>query len=286
MDLHSKPFQPPYSMAIVDRSTSTISRTSFELNYYEPSYRETFGIPSGIRVEDVGPRRTIYTDLATNHTYTRNQTQLMTDPTSASIIATKQETEFDGDFTPSADDVVEETPGSYGVVYDWTHWVWNTKIGRQIHTDGSFVSVGKHLILPSLGLRIPNFEHFRTSCKLEPFLKIHRTDADRAFVADVFGLNQTQTEALYRETSAALDRLGRERYRDDGHGTVVLRTVAPGMVQDALELCAQRRDVVKDGKVVLQGLGESLPVVVGLLASARYRGWEAGTRGSCKGIWL
>ena len=286
MDFHPKPFQPPYSMAIVDRSTPLFSRTSFELNYFEPSYRETFGIPSTIRVEDAGPRRTIYTDPATNHTYTRTQTQLVPDPTYAAKIATQQKHEYNDGFSPSANDEIEETPGYYHVLYDWTHHFWNTRIGRQTHTDGRFVSLGKHLILPSLGLRIPNYADFEASCKLEPFLKIHRSNADRAFIKDLFGMNRTQTKSLYRETKLSLDQLGQERYRDDKHGTVVLRTVAPGISQDALEVCAQRRDVVKDGKVVLQGLGESLPVVVGLLASTRYSGWDAGARGSCKGIWL
>lgn len=272
-------------MAIIDRSTPSLLRTSFELNYFELSYRKTFGIPSDIR-QTVGPRKTIYTNTATNRTYIRTQSQLVSDPHLATKIAATQDVEYDDDFIPSADDVVEESPGSYRVLYDWTDNFWNTKIGRQTHTDGNFISVGKHLILPSLGLRIPNFADFEASCKLEPFLKVHRSSADRAYIKDTFGMNLTQMESLIGETKAALDRLGRERYRDDVHGTVILRTVAPGVIQDALEVCAQRRDVVKDGKVVLEGLGESLPVVVGLLASTRYSGWEAEKRGSCKGVWL
>lgn len=60
-DLHPNPFRPPYRMAIVDRSTRFVSRTAFELNYYEPSYCKTVGIPSTIWVEEVGPKKTTYT---------------------------------------------------------------------------------------------------------------------------------------------------------------------------------------------------------------------------------
>lgn len=285
-DFHPMPFQPPYSMAIVNRSTPFDSRTSFELNYFEPSYRETFGIPPAMGVEDAEPRRTIYTNPATAHTHNRTLPQLGSDVKFAALIADNQVDEYNDGFTPSVDDIVEEVPGFYRVLYDWPRQAWSTEIGRQTHTDGGFVSLGKHLILPSLGLRIPNYADFEASCKLEPFLKMHRTRADHAFIQDILGMNETQRESLYRRTTASLDELGRERYRDDKHGTVVLRTVAPGATQNELEVCARRRDVVKDGEVVLDGLGESLPVVVGLLASARYRGWKAGVRGSCKGVWL
>lgn len=62
---------------------------------------------------------------------------------------------------------------------------------------------------------------------------------------------------------------------------MVLRTVAFGIKQRRLEICARRRDVVTDTGVVLKGLGDKLPVVAGFLASVRYEGWKHGRQGSC-----
>lgn len=71
---------------------------------------------------------------------------------------------------------------------------------------------------------------------------------------------------------AELDRLAKEKYREDD-GDVVLRTATLGHTQGKLEVCARWKDVVdKDGTVLLQSLGEKLPVVAGFLASCRYEG--------------
>ena len=112
-----------------------------------------------------------------------------------------------------------------------------------------------------MGLQIPNFADFERSCKYELYLKVHRGSGD-------------VTE---------IERQGNERYKYDG-GDVVLRTASFGLTQGQLEMCARRRDVVdKNGEIVLQVLGDKLPVVIGLIASYRHEDWSQGKRKGCRG---
>ncbi|MCJ1464147.1 hypothetical protein MMC07_002760 [Pseudocyphellaria aurata] len=43
-------------------------------------------------------------------------------------------------------------------------------------------------------LRIPNFADFEARYKLEPLLKVHRSNAVRAYIKDILGMNLTQMD--------------------------------------------------------------------------------------------
>ena len=60
----------------------------------------------------------------------------------------------------------------------------------------------------------------------------------------------------------------------------MLRSTAYGERHNALRLCARREDVYGNGgELRLKGLGESLPVVAGVLAVERWRADKKGGRG-------
>lgn len=243
------------------------STTSFNLNYYKPSLRPTFGIPSGHKVANFSNRRsTIYTVPKQNFKYTdadHSETgnrfnKQIGRPVPEGVDA------FLSTLISLANVNVEEEKGVYGVDYDWENGTWSSRIDSQPEHNGTFSIGPQHLILPSLGLQIPNFALFARSCKYEPFLKTHRGNGN---LKDI----ETQGEEKYRHNSK----------------DVVLRTAAFGMKQDGLEICARRRDILdKDGGLVTKGLGPEVHVVAGLIASYRWREWNLGRRKGCRGSML
>jgi hypothetical protein len=165
----------------------------------------------------------------------------------------------------------------YRTLYDFKNGIRATQIN---HLDYSFeahnatkgayqqryehgrLELGQHLILRDLGLQVPNFADFSSSCEYEPYLKMHRGNG----------------------SLAELEQQGREEYRFDG-GDLVLRTASFGATQGKLEMCARRGDVlIKYGNVVLEGLGSKLPVVARLIASYRYNGVRQEKRKGCRGF--
>lgn len=246
-------------MAIASNSTDE-SQTSVELNYYDNSLSGTFGIPSLLPAPPL--RTTTIQDTRIGMTVTQTHAK-DTDELNPSELWKQKIKKIFNDWGSDEDDKiivvidVNESPGFYRVIYNSILNTWSTQVDTQPQYNGTFVS-DQHLIFPSLGLQVPNFIDFAKSCKYEPFLKMHRG-----------------TGAL-----AEIEKQGNESYRHDG-GDVVLRTVAFGIKQRKLEICARRRDVVTDKGVVLKGLGDKLPVVAGFLASVRYEGWKHGRQGGC-----
>ncbi len=247
-------------MAIASNSTDK-SQTSVELNYYDNPLNEILGItqtiqaPLPLRATTIDDNRIGMTIIQTHakDTYELNPSELWKD---------KIKKVFNSWGSDEEDNIVvkidvHESPGFYRVIYDNVLNEWLTQVDSKPQYNGTFTS-DQHLIFPSLGLQVPNFADFAKSCKYEPFLKMHRGTG----------------------APSEIEIQGKESYRYDG-GDVVLRTVALGIKQRRLEICARRRDVVTDMGVVLKGLGDKLPVVAGFLASVRYEGWKHGRQGSC-----
>lgn len=259
-------------MAITSRSNTT---TAFELNYYDDSMQDLFGISKDLGLYSVGRQTTYWSDLdrATyNLTYTKDldRIQVAVEPTESMNNHTGSYTLFtyhplDSPYPPyrlaikprRSDQPVKESLGYYRVVYDWQKSTWTTEIAGFKHKTGSFQE-GQHLYLPSLDLQIPNVADYADNCHYEPFLRMFRGNS----------------------SIGQLENQGNRTFRNNRG--VVLRTAAFGIEQGELQMCAQRRDVLtENGELVLKGLGPNLPVVVGMLASLRYNGWKAGKRGDC-----
>ena len=242
--------------------------STLELNFYDPSYREVFGIPE-VNASRYVNRDTTYIEDGSEYQRTRTHFKGMKEPnpdqiwermTGTQYGPTTYQKVFGGAWYESAPYTLDEEPGFYRVIYDWEATSWTTQIGQQVHENGTFL-IGEHLIFPSLGLQVPNFADFERSCKYEPYLKVHRGSGD---------VTELQSQA-------------KEKYKYDG-GDIVLRTASFGLTQGPLEMCARRRDVVDErGEVVLQGLGDKLPVVAGLIASYRHEEWSLGKRKGCRG---
>ncbi len=244
-------------MAVASNDTDK-SQSSMELNYYLNALNEVLGITQ--TPESPPPlRTTTITDARIDMSFTQVHAK-DTNEVNPSELYRKRIGKI---FVSTIEDYlvvkinVTESPGFYRVIYDNVRNTWATQIGAQPQYNGTFTSQ-QHLIFPSLGLQVPNFFDYARTCKLEPFLKMHRG-----------------TGAL-----AEIERQGKESYRYDG-GDVVLRTVAFGIKQRKLEICARRRDVVTSQGIILKGLGDKLPVVAGLLASVRYLGDENGRQENC-----
>ena len=268
-NIKSSPRVDPYTVALVTRLYKPANTPStLEQNFYDRSYREVFGIPEekmGLFVN----RGTTYTQTIDNVNYTRTHFKGMKEQNPDQVWEQMTNTQhgpsafqimFGGGWYESPDYTLDEEPGFYRVLYDWENTTWTTQIAQKFHENGTFL-IGEHFVFPSLGLQIPNFADFGRSCKYEPYLKVHRGSGD-------------VTE---------IERQGNEKYKYDS-GDVVLRTASFGPTQGQLEMCARRRDVVdKNGEIVLQGLGDKLPVVAGLIASYRHEDWSQGKRKGCRG---
>ncbi len=250
---------PPYTMALASNLTDK-SQTSVELNYYDNSLQKPFGITQTLHAP-LPLRATTITDNRLGMTFTQTHAQDANEENPSELWKEKIKKVFMDWSNTEEDNVVakidvNESPGFYRVIYDSVRNTWSSQVDSQPQYNGTFTS-DQHLIFPSLGLQVPNFIDFAKSCKYEPFLKMHRGTG----------------------TLAELEKQRKESYRYDSPD-VVLRTVAFGIKQRKLEICARRRDVVTD-KGVLKGLGDKLPVVVGFLASVRYEGWKYGRQGVC-----
>ena len=233
--------------------------STLELNFYDPSYREVFGIPE-VNASRYENRDTTYiedgSEDGSEYQRTRTHFKGMKEPNPDQI----WERMIGGAWYMSAPYTLDEETGFYRVIYDWEATSWTTQIGERVHENGTFL-IGEHLIFPSLGLQVPNFADFERSCKYEPYLKVHRGSGD---------VTELESQA-------------KEKYKYDG-GDIVLRTAAFGLTQGQLEMCARRRDVVDErGNVVLQGLGNKLPVFAGLITSYRHEEWSLGNRKGCRG---
>ncbi len=145
------------------------------------------------------------------------------------------------------------------ITYNFAAGQWSTTLNNTLQRNGSITHSNKDLILPGLGLQIPSFADFELNCIYEPFLKVHRGSGDAA--------------------SLDLQRKERFTYNDD---SIVLRTASFGWSQGKLDVCAQRESIVADdGAVLQQGLGDDLPIVVGLISTLRYDGFMQKTRKLC-----
>jgi hypothetical protein len=143
-----------------------------------------------------------------------------------------------------------------------------SRLWRQMGDNGTFTRSGSwtqtntstpHLLLPELGLRIPDYNNFGRACEYEPFMKVHRE----------YG---------------KLSRLARD-YRDEwsprNEASVVLRTASFGFGQGHLEVCAKRKDYYHEG-VPYPGMGAADALVVtGIIAATRLRGQLDETRPLC-----
>ena len=247
-------------MAISSNNTDK-SQSSMELNYYWDALNEVLGITQ--TPETPPPLRiTTITDARIDMSFTQVHAIDTNEVNPSELYRKRIRKIFEsGDSTIDDSLIVKinvtESPGFYRVVYDNVHNTWSSQVGAQPQYNGTFTSQ-QHLIFPSLGLQVPNFFDYARTCKLEPFLKMHRG-----------------TGAL-----AEIEMQGKESYRHDG-GDVVLRSVAYGIKQRKLEICARRRDIVTDQGVVLKGLGDKLPVVAGFLANMRYLGSANGRQENC-----
>lgn len=151
----------------------------------------------------------------------------------------------------------------YHILYNWDLQTWTSYFGRQGHDAGSFFLIDdQHLVFPDLGLQIPYFVRGVQRRAFEPYLKAHRIPISQIGNSTLLGLQA-------RETNWA------------DNGDVVLRSIAYGGRQNALRLCGRREDVYGNGgELRLKGLGESLPVVAGVLAVERWRADKKGGRGA------
>ena len=302
---------PPYTMAIVDRSTTDTDITTLELNYYDPSYRDLFEYHPlyDLSVPPFSPhtsffnrtpptRQTLYHDPFTNMTHVRSHTRLLDEPNPADVwhhITSRQRSDPDFGYISFSDTsfdhvVVTERPGFFRILYNWTNGTWTSYVAGIIHNQGTFRQLGPHLVLPSMLLVIPNYARFAASCKMEPFLKVHRSPvmlpAEDADTGVAVPIPRAELGLLEAYVVRQLDELARQPYREDSTRSVVLRTAAFGEKQGELEMCARRRMTRFSDGQGMYGLGVDLPVLVGLLAAARVRGEKDGGRGNCKGAWL
>ncbi|KAI9700327.1 MAG: hypothetical protein M1836_002342 [Candelina mexicana] len=148
------------------------------------------------------------------------------------------------------------------IAYDFVNGHWSTTLDGTLQRNGSFVHSYKDLILPELGLQIPDFADFERNCIYEPFVKVHRGSGD----------------------ATELDRQRGEKFTHN-NDDIVLRTASFGWSQGALNICAQKESTVSENGVILRkGLGDDLPVVAGLIATLRYDGFMRKTRRLC-GSW-
>ena len=251
---------PSYTMAIASNSTYNL-QSSLELNYYDDFLNQSFGITQTLQAPPP-LRTTTITDDRINLTFMQTHTKDTNEVNPPALYKDKIKRIFDNWGTSEEDDLViridiKESPGFYRILYDNVLGTWSTQVSSQRQYNGTFTS-DRHLILPALGLQVPDFVDFARNCKYEPFLKMYRGSG----------------------TLSEIEKQAKESYRYDG-GDVVLRTAAFGLKQRKLEICARRRDIVTDKGVVLEGLGDKLPVVAGLLASVRYEGWKTGRRSDC-----
>ena len=260
-------------MAITnDRSTTT---TAFELNYYDDSMQDLFGTSKHLGLYSVGRQTTYWSDMGRttyNLTHTKDLRRIQV--AAESKVSMNNHTDknslfryhpIDRPYLPyrlainlgTGDQIVNESPGYYRVLYNWQESTWTTEIAGIKHENGSFLE-GQHLHLSPLDLQVPNVADYADNCLYEPFLRMYRGNG----------------------SVEQLEKQGNRTARDNGG--VVLRTAAFGIEQGELQMCAQRRDILSEnGEIVLKGLGPTLPVVVGMLASLRYNGWKAGARGDC-----
>ena len=254
----------------------SVTTTAVELNYYDDSMSSLFGILSELGPYFVSRQTTYLSDagVAYNVTHTKDLERIQvaddlapwtdTRNTSAGQLIYHQiglpYQSYRFPIKASKDDKsIYESPGYYRVVYNWRDSTWTQETAGATSRNGSFTE-NQHLCFPSLDLQVPNFADYAQHCVYEPFLRMYRGDG----------------------SIEQLEEQGNRTFPDKG-GDMVLRTVAFGIEQGALQICAQRRDRLGvHGEVVLKGLGADLPVVVGLLASLRYNGWKAGTRGDCE----
>jgi hypothetical protein len=136
---------------------------------------------------------------------------------------------------------------------------------------GRFFEVGDDLLAPELGLYIPDWARVRRYSVYDAFVRIF----------GVRGIPSDNSTALPASLSDVFSAYKSQDFRSNNG--VVARIASFADKQNIVEMCALRRNSTELGTkgdmgVARAGLGDLVPVLVGLVQGMRENEWKAGRR--------
>jgi hypothetical protein len=140
-----------------------------------------------------------------------------------------------------------------------------------IGLTGRFFEVGDDLLAPELGLYIPDWA------------RVKRNNVYDAFVR-IFGVTGIPSDNSTVLPASLSDTLSAYKYQDfRSNNGVVARIASFADKKNTVEMCALRRNSTElgtkgDRGVARAGLGDLVPVLVGLIQGMRENEWKAGRR--------
>ena len=154
---------------------------------------------------------------------------------------------------------------NYSIIsYNWTANTWTTQApdGSTVGT-GTFYELDDDFYAPELGIYVPNWTRHKRSNVYDAYMRVFALPAEPT-------QNRGQAEDFKRQNF-------RSNYG------VVARVASFATKKNTVEMCALRRngDEVKGGPGLAggrMGLGDNLPVLVGLIQGMRENEWKAGRR--------
>lgn len=136
---------------------------------------------------------------------------------------------------------------------------------------GRFFEVGDDLLAPELGLYIPDWVRVKRNSVYDAFVRIF----------GVTGIPSDNSTVLPASLGDTLSAYKSQDFRSNNG--VVARIASFADKKNVVEMCALRRNSTElgtkgDTGVVRAGLGDLVPVLVGLMQGMRENEWKAGRR--------